>query len=158
MGGIDRELFEDQVNHLQSIHNLNPLATKILVYLIWDFGGEGVTFDENTEFFCVSKSSVSTSINLLQQMNLLESTTKIDSRKRFFKLNREHNLESRLQTISEKLQKEEQIGKRFLKHMQQHDSIDEKRIKQLQIYINHLGETNKNIQQSLQEMADIDSH
>lgn len=154
---LDKELFEDQATHLQTIHNLNPLASKILVYLFWDFDKEGVTFDEITGFFGVSKSSVSTSIQLLQQMNLIESITKIDSRKRYFRLNQEHNLERRLQSISSKLQKEESIIKRFLKYLEER-KIDDIRLQQIKIYIRHLEETNTNIQNTLQEMAEVESH
>lgn len=152
----DKQLFEDQVTHLQTMHDLNPLAAKILVYMVWDFGWQGVTFDEIVEFFGASKSSVSTSIKILEGMNLIESITKIDSRKRYFRLNKEHSLEKRLQSVILKLEKEQDIAQRFLVHLEESEKVDSTRIKHFKIYSKHLHQTIQNIENCLQEMNEVE--
>lgn len=83
----DSTLFENYTAHLEKTYNFPPLSAKIQAYLVLCSNNDGYTFDEFLEIFKVSKSSLSTSINWLLSLNQIEYYHKIDSRKRFFRLN-----------------------------------------------------------------------
>ncbi len=87
---IDQELFHDLVQYYTGLFNLPPLAAKIYCYLFFDVEKQGVTFEELMDIFQVSKSSVSTSLCLLLQMELLKEYSKIGERKRNFVINEEY--------------------------------------------------------------------
>lgn len=82
-----------------------PLASKIYAYMIFDFDRNGVTFDDLVETFAASKSSVSTSLNLLLSNNLITDINKLDERKRYFSIN-ENFVKIRFQEIVERLKEE----------------------------------------------------
>ncbi|MBF0596015.1 hypothetical protein [Faecalibacter rhinopitheci] len=80
-------LFENYTTHLEKTYNFPPLASKIQAYMVLYSNNEGFTFEDFLEIFKVSKSSLSTSINWLLSLNQIEYYHKIDSRKRYFRLN-----------------------------------------------------------------------
>lgn len=82
-------LVEDLAVHFECNDNLPPLASKIVIYLILS-GIEGATFDELVEKLEASKSSVSTSLNLLQSLERITYSTKLGDRKRYFKISPNH--------------------------------------------------------------------
>lgn len=83
----DIELFESFSAHLEKSYNFPPLAAKILAYMVLQSSVDGYSFDKLLEIFKVSKSSLSNSINLLLSLKQIEYINKIDSRKRYFRLN-----------------------------------------------------------------------
>ena len=85
--GCKEELFESFSVHLEKAYNFPPLAAKVQAYMVLQSDKEGYTFEELLEVFKVSKSSLSNSINLLLSKNQIEYIHKIDSRKRYFRLN-----------------------------------------------------------------------
>lgn len=84
---IDSEIYQELIDFYGGIFSLPPLSAKIYAYLIFDFDKNGLTFDELVGIFCASKSSISTSINLLLNNNLIKTINKIDERKRYFIVN-----------------------------------------------------------------------
>ncbi len=70
--------------HFESLYGIPPLAARIYATLILN-GSEGYSFEELTELMGASKSSMSTSINLLLQLDKIEYYTKPGDRKRYFK-------------------------------------------------------------------------
>ena len=88
--------------------NLPPLAAKIYAYLIFDFEREGLTFDDLVEIFSASKSSISTSLNLLLSNNLLQEINKLEKRKRYFAIN-EDFVKIRFNEILDRLKEEIKI-------------------------------------------------
>ncbi len=102
---MDKEVFRELVKFYGEAFNLPPLAAKIYAYLIFDFNRKGVAFDEFVDVFAVSKSSVSSNINLLLNLNLIRDFNKIDERKRFFVVNQNY-MKIRFQEILARMKKE----------------------------------------------------
>ncbi|KIA89993.1 hypothetical protein [Kaistella jeonii] len=102
---IDKEIFREMVNFYGEAFHLPPLAAKIYAYLIFDFERKGISFDEFVEIFSASKSSVSSSLNLLLNLNIIKDFNKIDERKRFFVMNEKY-MKIRFEEIIEKMERE----------------------------------------------------
>ena len=102
---IDKEIFREMVKFYGEAFHLPPLAAKIYAYLIFDFDRKGVSFDEFVEIFAASKSSVSSNLNLLLTLNIINDFNKIDERKRFFVMNEKY-MKIRFQEIIEKMEQE----------------------------------------------------
>lgn len=148
-------LYSDQVAMYEEAHKLNPLAAKIFTFVVWDVGDRGVTFEELTDFFEASKSSVSTSLQLLLQMNLIESTTPLTSRKRHFTVNRKQYLDKHLERKLDSLQNELTTIKKFMKITDAKRSKDG--IQRLNYYLNYLAVNIKNLETTLKNLKAIDS-
>lgn len=79
------ELIEMFGVHFESTFNLPPLASRILGTLIVDGCRSGITFEELVERMNASKSSVSTSVNLLLKLGKIKYYTMCGDRKKYFK-------------------------------------------------------------------------
>lgn len=82
---IRKKLVEELGVHFEEQHNLPPLAARIFAYLILT-DGDGVTFDDCQEKRNASKSSVSSSLNLLLKLGIITYFTKSGDRRRFFRI------------------------------------------------------------------------
>ncbi|WP_262147413.1 GbsR/MarR family transcriptional regulator [Chryseobacterium foetidum] len=102
---FDEKIFQDAVRFYGTVFNIPPLASKIYAYLLFDFQKKGITFDEFVEVFGASKSSVSTSLVLLLNAELIVDVNKIDERKRFFFINDDYK-RIRFEKIVQKMQDE----------------------------------------------------
>ncbi|RNA62356.1 transcriptional regulator [Chryseobacterium nematophagum] len=102
---IDEKIFQDAVKFYGVIFNIPLLASKIYAYLLFDYERGGITFDEFVDVFSVSKSSVSTSISLLLNAQLIIDHSKMDERKRYFFINDEYK-KIRFEKIVQKMQDE----------------------------------------------------
>ena len=78
------ELIEMFGVHFENVHNLPPLASRILGLLILDACKDGITFDALIEHVAASKSSVSTSLNLLLKLGKITYYTLPGDRKKYF--------------------------------------------------------------------------
>lgn len=145
---IDEKIFQDAVKFYGTVLNLPPLASKIYSYLIFDFDKVGITFDEFVEVFSASKSSVSTSINLLLNAELIVDINKMDERKRYFFANDDYK-KIRFEKIVQKMQDELKLLddlKNFRKT--EHKEADER----FEVYKALLNKNIKNIQESLNKL------
>ncbi|OCK49910.1 transcriptional regulator [Chryseobacterium sp. CBo1] len=145
---IDEKIFQDAVKFYGAVLNLPPLASKIYSYLIFDFDKVGITFDEFVEVFSASKSSVSTSINLLLNAELIVDVNKMDERKRYFFANDDYK-KIRFEKIVQKMQDELKLLddlKNFRKT--EHKEADER----FEVYKALLNKNIKNIQESLNKL------
>ncbi|KFF01179.1 transcriptional regulator [Chryseobacterium formosense] len=145
---IDEKIFQDAVKFYGTVLNLPPLASKIYSYLIFDFDKVGITFDEFVEVFSASKSSVSTSINLLLNAELIVDVNKMDERKRYFFANDDYK-KIRFEKIVQKMQDELKLLddlKNFRKT--EHKEADER----FEVYKALLNKNIKNIQESLNKL------
>ncbi|HLW39422.1 MAG TPA: hypothetical protein VKX31_03455 [Brumimicrobium sp.] len=79
------ELIEMVAIHLQNLHTIPPLCGKIWATLIIEGKSKGLTFDDLLEKLKVSKSSISTNLNLLLRTKQIYFTTKDGERKKYFK-------------------------------------------------------------------------
>lgn len=102
---VDEKIFQDAVKFYGTIFNLPPLASKIYAYLLFDYEKVGITFDEFVEVLSASKSSVSTSISLLLNAQLIIDHNKMDERKRYFFINDEYK-KIRFEKIVQKMEDE----------------------------------------------------
>lgn len=80
-----QELIEMFGMHFENQYNIPPLASRILGLLIIDGCKSGLTFEDLVCKMKASKSSISTNLNLLQKMNLINYFTLSGDRKKYFK-------------------------------------------------------------------------
>ena len=73
--------------HLEAREQLAPVAARILAYVILT-GKRGATFEDMVSILCASKSTISTHINHLQDLNKIEYFTKTGDRKKYFIINK----------------------------------------------------------------------
>lgn len=69
--------------HLEAREQLAPVAARILSYIILT-GKRGATFEDMVSVLCASKSTISTHLNHLQDLNKIEYFTKTGDRKKYF--------------------------------------------------------------------------
>jgi len=90
----DREqLREDLGLFFEQQQNLPPLAGRLYAVLVLS-ASQGVTFDELVEELQASKSSVSSNLNLLLNLKIIDYFTVCGDRKRYFKTSDLHILRS----------------------------------------------------------------
>ncbi|MCS3869794.1 DNA-binding transcriptional regulator GbsR (MarR family) [Chryseobacterium ginsenosidimutans] len=145
---IDEKIFQDAVKFYGTIFNLPPLASKIYAYLLFDYEKAGITFDEFVEVLSASKSSVSTSISLLLNAQLIVDHNKMDERRRYFFINDEYKrirFEKIVQKMKDELKLLDDLDN-FKKN--QEDGYDEK----IEAYKALLNKNIINIQQSLNKL------
>lgn len=145
---IDEKIFQDAVKFYSTMFNLPPLASKIYSYLIFDFEKVGITFDEFVEVFSASKSSVSTSITLLLNSQLIVDVNKMDERKRYFFANEDYK-KIRFEKIVQKMQDEIKL----LDDLNQFKKVkDEDYDQKIEVYKSLLNKNIVNIQESLNKL------
>jgi DNA-binding transcriptional regulator GbsR (MarR family) len=74
--------------HLESREQLAPVAARILSYIILT-GKKGTTFEDMVTILCASKSTISTHLNHLQDLNKIVYFTKTGDRKKYFVINKD---------------------------------------------------------------------
>ncbi|WP_452230412.1 MULTISPECIES: GbsR/MarR family transcriptional regulator [unclassified Lacinutrix] len=73
--------------HLEKREQLAPVAARILSYIILT-GKKGTTFEDMVTILCASKSTISTHLNHLQDLNKIVYFTKTGDRKKYFIINK----------------------------------------------------------------------
>lgn len=151
----EQQLFEELSVFLESTCKYSPLTAKIQSYMILRSDHEGFTFEELLDVFKVSKSSLSTSINLLISTNQVQYINKIDSRKRYFKLNPNY-IPDRFTAINEMLLKEYNFTKQIRKHRAEHeidgDMLDPRIV---DVYLDHLQKARELMQETIDKINTI---
>jgi len=74
--------------HIEKREQLAPVAARILSYTILT-GKKGSTFEDMVNILCASKSTISTHLNHLQDLNKIEYFTKTGDRKKYFVINKD---------------------------------------------------------------------
>lgn len=148
MIAIDKEIFREMVKFYGAAFHLPPLAAKIYAYLIFDFDRNGVSFDEVVEIFAASKSSVSSNLNLLLNLDIISDFNKIDERKRFFVMNEKY-MKIRFEEIIEKMERELSILDK-LKAFRK--TTDEVSLQKFNIYSNLFNKNITNIKETLDQL------
>ena len=85
---MDKEkiALEEMMTELfRRLHHLSPMAARTLTVLAIEGSAEGLTFEGLIERLQASKSTLSTSINLLQDKELVYYETKENKRRKYFK-------------------------------------------------------------------------
>lgn len=145
---IDKEIFREMVKFYGEAFHLPPLAAKIYAYLIFDFERKGICFDEFVEIFSASKSSVSASLNLLLNVNIIKDFNKIDERKRFFVMN-EMYMKIRFEEIIEKMEREVLILENLKKFRNTKCPIAHQKF---ETYMNLFNKNINNIKETLDQL------
>jgi DNA-binding transcriptional regulator GbsR (MarR family) len=145
---IDEKIFQDAVKFYGTVFNLPPLASKIYAYLLFDYEKAGITFDEFVEVLSASKSSVSTSISLLLNAQLIVDHNKMDERKRYFFINDEYK-RIRFEKIVQKMQDELKLLDDLDQFKKNHDDGYNEKI---EAYKALLNKNIINIQESLNKL------
>ncbi len=145
---IDKEIFREMVKFYGEAFHLPPLAAKIYSYLIFDFERKGVCFDEVVEIFAASKSSVSSNLNLLLNLNIITDFNKIDERKRFFVMNEKY-MKIRFEEIIDKMERELSIINK-LKNFR--DTIEDEDMRKFEIYNSLFKKNIANMKDSLGQL------
>lgn len=114
-----RQLIEEVGLHLESSHKLTPLASRIYAIMILS-SKDGFSFEEIMAITQASKSSVSTNITLLVQLNYVEFYTKSGDRKRYFRGTNNY-LKLTLQEYYQTIEKELKLVKKINLFNQEHN-------------------------------------
>ncbi len=149
------ELIEDFSSYYESVYNFPPLTSKIFSYLLLDCKREGITFDEIVEVFNASKSSVSNSLSFLTQLKYIEYFTKIDNRKRLYRIS-SGNVVMRLQKIHDMLLHEKQLSEKLKCYKKEKlDDPNEISIQKAEIYIEHLDNAVKQLSITISKLESL---
>jgi len=108
------ELIEMFGIHFETLYHLPPLASRILGILIIDNGKE-ITFESLIEKTSASKSSVSTSLNLLLKIGKITYYTLPGDRKKYF---RPSPFSERMSNYVKIIEFEKEIIKRMMSYRQ----------------------------------------
>jgi len=153
-----KELIEDFSKYFETTYNFPPLTSKIYAYLMLDCKNNGVTFDELVEVLNASKSSVSNSLNFLTQLKHIEYFTKIDNRKRFYRISSE-NLLIRLRKIHDMLVHERQLVERLRNYRQETcEGYYENSILKSGIYLEHLNHSITQLSGTIEKLETFSSN
>lgn len=149
------ELLRDFSSYFESAYNFPPLTSKIYTYLLIEIEREGVNFDELVEVFNASKSSVSNSLNFLTQINYIEYFSKIDCRKRLYRVAPE-NMLIRLQKISMILEQEKQLTEKFKSYaLDLKTNPTDLSIQKCDIYTDHLESAVKQLNKTIKKLENL---
>ena len=110
--------------HLETREQLAPVAARILAYIILT-GKRGATFEDMVTILCASKSTISTHLNHLQDLNKIEYFTKTGDRKKYFIINKDTIIQHVDRMINHwQQEKEVHIEIRDYKEIQNNEKIE----------------------------------
>ena len=135
---------------LEKTYKFPPLTAKLQAYMVLESTEEGFTFEELLEVFNVSKSSLSNSINYLLSMKHIEYINKINSRKRYFRLNFNYLIE-KLDFLYDMI-----FTDRIKEHKMLNNSLSkniENRV--IDIYLDHLNQTKSLLGETIEKINKI---
>ncbi|UUV22690.1 GbsR/MarR family transcriptional regulator [Paenimyroides aestuarii] len=144
------DLFKEISEHYEVYYKLPPLTARIYTLFIFNNCKDGLTFDELVEIFQASKSSVSTSLNVLIEHNYIEQIKKENERKRYFRSNRNLFLK-RLDDVLKRLKNEKEINIK-LKEYRQSTCRDLFKQEAFDVYIDHLSDVTQSIEKTIQNL------
>lgn len=149
------ELIEEFTQHYLQTTALPPLAAKIFSFLVVEGVKEGYTFDELVEIFKVSKSSVSTSLNLLIKYDYIIDFNKIGERKRRYRITAQH-LPLRLKKIQKELTREKYLSEKLMHYrfgsVSQPDPVS---VEKGNIYITHLEKAIERLNKTINKLEQL---
>lgn len=150
------EIVETVGLHLEEEHNLPPLAARIYAVLILT-DKDGLTFDSCLDRLNASKSSISTSLNLLVNMGLVTYFTKSGDRKRYFKTAKKQTFFlSKLQENLKRIESEKHIITLVMGYHEQYcpKKFEEGQV-HTRVYLDYVNETEKTLKKSIKKLESI---
>jgi DNA-binding transcriptional regulator GbsR (MarR family) len=122
---LNAKLFEDLAEYYGKIYHLSPLSSKVYACLAFDFTRKGISFEDLQKKLGVSKSSVSQSLKILEDLHLITYTYKEHSRVRLFSLNSEYAL-CRFSKLIDNMQLEKELIARMVAEKKKQKTENEK--------------------------------
>lgn len=150
------EIIETLGVHLEQEHNLPPLAARIYAILILT-DQDGITFEDCLEKRGASKSSTSTSLNLLMNMGLITYFTKPGDRRRYFKTAKKKTFFlSKLQENLNRVEREKHIITMVMGYHQKYcpKKYEEGQVR-TQVYLDCVNESKKILKKSIKKFESI---
>ncbi len=141
------DLFKEIAEHYEVFYKLPPLTARIYTLFIFNTCKDGLTFEELVELFQASKSSVSTSLQVLIENNFIEQIKKDNQRKRFFRTSKNLFL-TRLEDVVKRLKNEKEINIK-LKEYRKVNCNDMFKQEAFDVYINHLNDVTLSIEKTI---------
>lgn len=155
MKNLKKELLIDFSDYYILNHNLSPLTAKIYSYILLSCRKEGVTFEELVSTFCASKSSVSNSLNLLSKLKYIDHFSKIDERKRHYKVSPD-SLLVRLEKVQNMLTNEKSLSERLKTYrIEELGMNDEISISKTNVYIQYLENALREISMTINQLNEL---
>lgn len=150
------ELIETLGLHLEGEHNLPPLAARIYAILVMT-NEDGLTFKDCLEKRGASKSSTSTSLNLLLNMGIVTYFTKPGDRRRYFTLAKKKTFFlTKLQENLKRLEKEKNI---IISVMDYHETNSPKKFEEgkakTNIYLDYIHKNETLLKESIKKLEII---
>ena len=139
----------------ESTHHLPPLASRILGNLIIDGCKTGLTFEDLVERMSASKSTVSTSLNLLLKMEKVTYYTLTGDRKKYYKPSPFSN---RLQNYLKMIELEKTIIEKMMNYREKTVSCPEERcnLQNMQEYRKHVLNVESIIENTIKRFKEIE--
>lgn len=150
------ELIEILGLHLEGEHNLPPLAARIYAILIMT-NEDGLTFEDCLEKRGASKSSTSTSLNLLLNMGLVTYFTKPGDRRRYFTLAKKKTFFlNKLQENLKRLEKEKKIITMVMDYHKAHSpkKLEEGKAR-TSVYLDYVNTNEELLKKSINKLESI---
>lgn len=149
------EIIELYGNHFEKLYNIPPLAARILGTLIIDGCKTGLTFESLVQKLGASKSSISTNLNLLLNMDKISFFTKAGDRKKYFK---PANLSERLANFLKLIDSEMVIINKMVDYREKTASCPEERcnLENVKAYRTHVVEVGKIFTKTINEFKKIE--
>jgi DNA-binding transcriptional regulator GbsR (MarR family) len=150
------QLIEEVGLHLEGRHKLTPLASRIYAIMILS-SKEGFSFEEIMTITKASKSSVSTNISLLVQLNYVEFYTKSGDRKRYFRGTNNY-LKLTLQEYLLAIEKELKLVKKINQFNNKHNPTKFVENESMGIFFQeYLATQKENLKQTIEKMKAFQS-
>lgn len=139
----------------ESTHHLPPLASRILGNLIIDGCKTGLTFEDLVERMSASKSTVSTSLNLLLKMEKVTYYTLTGDRKKYYKPSPFSN---RLQNYLKMIELEKTIIEKMMNYREKTVSCPEEKcnLENMQEYRKHVLNVESIIENTIKRFKEIE--
>ena len=139
----------------ESTHHLPPLASRILGNLIIDGCKTGLTFEDLVERMSASKSTVSTSLNLLLKMEKVTYYTVTGDRKKYYKPSPFSN---RLRNYLKMIELEKTIIEKMMNYREKTVSCPEERcnLENMQEYRKHVLNVESIIENTIKRFKEIE--
>ncbi|WKN29592.1 ArsR family transcriptional regulator [Porifericola rhodea] len=146
-----KQLIEEAGLFFEKKYKFSPLVARIHALMILS-SNQGHTFEEIMEITGASKGSVSTSLNLLIQLQSVEYITNSGDRKRYFRSTKKH-LKNTLRESLDRIHEEMRLTERFNAYNCKHNK--QKFIKNESIglmFLDYLKSQEQNIKETIAKM------
>ncbi|MCK0161334.1 transcriptional regulator [Allomuricauda sp. F6463D] len=154
-----KKLIEELGIHLENQHDIPPLAARLYAMLVVT-DRDGLSFDECKMIRSASKSSISSSLNLLLKLGLINYFTKPGDRKRYFKTSAANTFY--ITKLEEKLKRIEQENRIITKIRKYNQTYSPERFEinkeRAEIYHSFIKQSEELLSNTLNSLKEIDNH